>query len=157
MKAAFAYWEKRIAPVFDTTRQIHLVEVEFGRVANERDETLHDDFPVQKALRLLELGVEVLVCGAISRDYHVIIGSYGIQIVPFVAGDLDEVIRAWLEGNLGNYAFAMPGCYGRGGRRFRGAHRAAWGPGMVNEGPGGRGALGGRGRGQRGRGRGRMV
>jgi len=157
MKAAFAYWEKRVAPVFDTARQIHLVEVEFGRVVNEIDETLHEDFPVQKTLRLLELGVQVLVCGAISRDYHVIIASYGIQIFPFVAGDLDEVIRAWLEGNLGNYAFTMPGCYGRGGGRFRGRHHAAWGSGRLNAGQGGRAALGGRSRRQKGKGRGRMV
>jgi ABC-type phosphate/phosphonate transport system substrate-binding protein len=45
----------------------------------------------------------------------------GIQVKPFVAGDLREVIQAWLSGNLEQDAFAMPGCCGHGrGRRIGG-------------------------------------
>jgi predicted Fe-Mo cluster-binding NifX family protein len=154
VRAAFAYWEKRIAPVFDTARQIHIIDVESGRIVGETQEILQEDFPVQKTLRLLELSIEVLVCGAISRPLHVIVASYGIQVVPFVAGDLHAVIQAWLEGNLGHYAFAMPGCYGRGGRRFRGMHGTVWEAGIMDGRGRGRGT-GGR-RGHRGRGRGRM-
>ena len=98
----------------------------------EAQEILQQNFPVQKTLRLLELGVEVLVCGAISRSLHVIVASYGIQIVPFVASDLHEVIQAWLAGHLVHYAFAMPGCYGRGGRRFRGMHNTVWEADIMN-------------------------
>jgi predicted Fe-Mo cluster-binding NifX family protein len=120
MKTAFAYWDKRIAPVFDTARQIHVVRTESGQMVEEMQETLPEDFPIQKTLRLVDLGVEVLVCGAISRPLHMMVVSYGIQVIPFVAGDLHEVIRAWLKGVLNYDAFAMPGCYGRGGRRLRG-------------------------------------
>ncbi len=67
MKTAFAYWDKRIAPVFDTARQIHVVEAESGRIVREALETLESDVLVQKALRLSELGISTLVCGAISR------------------------------------------------------------------------------------------
>jgi hypothetical protein len=35
MKAAFAYWDHRIAPVFDTARRIHLVEADSGRIVAE--------------------------------------------------------------------------------------------------------------------------
>ena len=66
IKAAFAYWGRRIAPVFDVARQIHLLEVESGRIVSETQEILPDDLPVQKAIRLAELSVGTLVCGAIS-------------------------------------------------------------------------------------------
>ena len=40
MKAAFAVWNNRIAPVFDVAREIRLVETESGRIVRERDEKL---------------------------------------------------------------------------------------------------------------------
>lgn len=153
MKTAFAYWSERIAPVFDTARQIHVIQVESGRILNETQEQLPEDFPVQKALRLVDLGIGVLVCGAISRPMLVSITSYGIQAIPFVAGDLKEVIGAWLMGNLGHAAYAMPGCHGWAGRMFRGS-KWDYQEANIMFGRGrGMGAGGGEGRGGGGRGR----
>ena len=118
MKTAFAYWDDRIAPVFDIARRIHLVESDSGRIVAQTGEVLADDLPVQKALRLVELGVGTLVCGAISRSFQERIAAYGIQVIPFVAGDLSEVIQAWLSGNLERDTFAMPGCCRNGRRRW---------------------------------------
>ena len=120
MKTAFAYWDDRIAPVFDIARRIHVVEADSGRIVAETGEVLADDLPVQKAHRLVELGVGTLVCGAISRPFHEMVAAYGIQVIPFVAGDLSEVIQAWLSGNLESDTFVMPGCSGRGRGRRRG-------------------------------------
>ena len=117
MKAAFAAWDNRIAPVFDVARQIHLVEAEDGRVICETEELLADDLPVQRALRLTELGVGTLVCGAISRALHEMVAANGIRVIPFVVGDLRKVIQAWLKGGLGRNDFVMPGCCGRGRSR----------------------------------------
>jgi predicted Fe-Mo cluster-binding NifX family protein len=122
MKTAFSYWENRIAPVFDTARQIHVIKAESGIIVGETQETLPEDFPIRKVCRLVDLGIGTLVCGAISRPLHAMVSSYGIQVVPFIAGDLHEVIHAWLRGSLEHAAFALPGCYGRGGWRFRGMY-----------------------------------
>ena len=81
MKEAFAAWENRIAPVFDVVQQIHLVEAEAGQVMSETQELLAEDLPVQKALRLAELGVGTLVCGAISRALHEMAAANGIRII----------------------------------------------------------------------------
>jgi predicted Fe-Mo cluster-binding NifX family protein len=119
MKTAFAHWDDRIAPVFDIARRIHVVETDAGRIVAETGEVLADDLPVQKALRLAELGVSTLVCGAISRPFHEMVVSYGIRVIPFVAGALGEVIQAWLRGDLESDTFVMAGCSGRGrGRRL---------------------------------------
>jgi predicted Fe-Mo cluster-binding NifX family protein len=169
MKTAFAYWDNRIAPVFDIARQIHVVEAESGRIVAETEEVLADDLPVQKVIRLAELGVGTLVCGAISRPLHEMVAAYGIEVIPFVAGDLCEVIQAWLSDNLEHDTFAMPGCCGSGlGRRrgMRGVNeeeylmngRKRGGMGQGGQGRGGQGQ-GGQGRGGQGRGgqgRGRM-
>jgi len=116
MKAAFSHWDDRIAPVFDTARRIHILEADSGRIVAETREVLADDPPVQKAHRLVELGVGTLVCGAISRPFLEMVAAVGIRVIPFVAGGLGEVIQAWLGGNLESDTFVMPGC-SRSGRR----------------------------------------
>ncbi|PIS30745.1 MAG: hypothetical protein COT43_01310 [Candidatus Marinimicrobia bacterium CG08_land_8_20_14_0_20_45_22] len=118
MKVAFTIWNNRIAPVFDTAGQIHIAETESGRVISLEQEFIPIDLtPAMKAARLKELGIEVLVCGAISRPLHETIIAHGIYVIPFVAGDLDEIIQAWLTKRSDWNVFAMPGCYGR--RRYQ--------------------------------------
>lgn len=112
-RTAFAHWDNRIAPVFDTARLIRVVESRSGEIVNETDEELSEEAPLARALRLVELGVATLVCGAISRPIHELINMYGIRVVPFVAGELREVIQAWLHDRLFDEVFAMPGCSGR--------------------------------------------
>ena len=119
MKVAFAVWDDRIAPVFDVARHVHLVETDSGRIVEEGEKDLPEDAAAQRARRLADLGVGTLVCGAISRPVQDAVAAFGIRVVPFVAGDLRDVVRAWLAGGLDRSAFRMPGCGARGGRRLR--------------------------------------
>ena len=118
MKAAFATWNNRIAPVFDVAPVVSIVEAKDGRLVGEAKEAYVDGMPMTRVLRLAELGVGTLVCGAISRPLHDMVTSQGIRLIPFVAGDLDKVVRAWLNGELVGDAFAMPGCCRRRRHRF---------------------------------------
>ncbi len=114
IKAAFATWNDRIAPVFDVARSIQLVETEAGRIVRRTRASVDSEIPNQKALRLVELQVGTLVCGAISRPVQEMIRSYGIEVIPFVTGNLQEVIQAWLGGKLaGSADYTMPGCRAR--------------------------------------------
>jgi len=118
-KAAFACWEDRIAPVFDTAHDFCIVEMRSGKIMRESRLSLEDNQPLRTALRMAELQLDVLVCGAISGDIKALVAAYGIRVVPFVSGELSTVIEAWLKGNLENDAFAMPGCRLQGRRRRR--------------------------------------
>jgi len=152
MKTAFPFWENRIAPVFDTARQVYIVEVESGRIVWEGQEPLAGDLPVQKALRLSELGVGTLICGAISRPLKEMIAGCGIQIIPFVAGGLREVVQAWSSGGFDRNAYVMPGCFRGRRRRFGGMHSIDREGNIMNGmKKGGRGMGSGQGQGQGGR------
>jgi predicted Fe-Mo cluster-binding NifX family protein len=119
VKAAFASWNDRIAPVFDVARRIQLVESEAGQIINQKPARVASDIPNQKVSRLAELEIGVLVCGAISKPMQAIIRAYGIKVIPFIAGDLQEVIQAWLCGKLsGSALYTMPGCPKARGRRL---------------------------------------
>jgi len=161
LKVAFACLDERIAPVFDTALQVHVVETESGHIVSEKKQMLPPDLPLQKMLRLNELGIQVIVCGAISRPLNALIVANGIRVIPFVAGDLHAVIQAWQKGRLRGNAFAMPGCSGRA--RFKNGgffaenkeETSMNGKGKGGMG-GGRGQGGGMGQGRGGQGRGRM-
>jgi hypothetical protein len=80
-----------------------------------------------------------------------LVTAYGIRVIPFVAGDLQEVIRAWLGGTLERDAFAMPGCCAlRRRQRMHGMNKD--GREMNRQGCSGKGT----GQGRRGQGKGRM-
>jgi hypothetical protein len=54
--------------------------------------------PAQAVLRLVQFSVGTLVCGAISRPMLAIVEAYGIEVQPFLAGDLRAVVGAWVVG-----------------------------------------------------------
>ena len=114
MKIAVTIWNDRIAPVFDVARDIRLVDVVERRMIDQKQDVLSGELPVQKALRLVELEVDTLICGAISHPVRSMIVGYGIQVVPFVAGNPEAVIQAWIKGALTEDVFRMPGCRRRG-------------------------------------------
>jgi len=120
MKAAFATWNNRIAPVFDVTREVRVVESRSGKPVGVTTEAQLDGPPLARALCLAELGVGTLVCGAISRPLWDLVANQGIRVIPFVAGDVESVVQAWLNGELVGDAFAMPGCCRRRRHRFHG-------------------------------------
>ncbi|MBI5062469.1 MAG: hypothetical protein HZB87_03100 [Desulfatitalea sp.] len=57
----------------------------------------------------MELGVGTLVCGAISRPIQALLAAQGIRVVPFVAGELAEVIQGWIKNGLADDLYTMPG------------------------------------------------
>jgi predicted Fe-Mo cluster-binding NifX family protein len=99
--------------VFDVCRHIHVVEAERDRILAERDEIVENsDCPAERATRLVEMGVHEIVCGAISGPLRAMIMGHGIGVIPFVSGDLSQVVQAWLSNRLNEDVFRMPGCCG---------------------------------------------
>jgi predicted Fe-Mo cluster-binding NifX family protein len=116
---AIAVWNERVSPVFDAARQLVLVDVENGMQQACREEIIQESFLTQRAHRLTDLGVNVLICGAISRPLATLLSASGITVIPWKAGAVDDVLAAYLKGCLRDPCWLMPGC---GVRRQR--HRA---------------------------------
>jgi predicted Fe-Mo cluster-binding NifX family protein len=75
-----------------------------------------------RAVAVAELGVDVLICGAVSRELEERMVASGIEVVAEIRGDASEVIRAKLDGALSQPCFVMPGSHARrrrGRRRYR--------------------------------------
>ena len=119
MRTAYSIWQGRIAPVFDVSSTILVRETDNGKLLSEKTVTLPAGSVYHKGLVLAENMVAALVCGAVSRDAAAVLVSFSIKIVPFVSGQLEEVIAAFEQDRLQENRFMMPGCGRR--RRCRGA------------------------------------
>ena len=110
MKTAFTVWNDRIAPLFDVAGKIHVVESEAGNITAQTSVCLDDPLPALKVRRLADLGVQMVVCGAISRSARNMLSAYGIELVAYINGNLDTVIDAWQHHQLRTDVLRMPGC-----------------------------------------------
>lgn len=120
MKLALTVCENRISPLFDCARMLLIVDIVDRTSTGRHFEVLHYESPFSRAAKLSDLGVKVLICGAVSDQFANIIETYGIRIVPFVAGAVDEVLDAYLTGAIYSSKFKMPGCGSKGEDGFRG-------------------------------------
>ncbi len=123
MKVALTVWEGRISPVFDVCREALVLEIGNGNIVSTAKETLDTANPLQKIARLADLGVETLICGAVSEPLHTELTSRGLNVIGFVAGEVDEVVQALVSGRLPAPPLSMPGCGARQRRRRSGRGR----------------------------------
>lgn len=160
MILAIATWNGRISPVFDVSRRLLIFTVEDGVATRQKAVDLRTDHPDLRASQLSRMAVDTLICGAISRPLAGMVAAHGIQVIPFVAGDVGEVVTAYLAGDLCSPNLAMPGCRSRRGRRWnstyeRSDHAMPQGNGTGPDGKGPRKKGGGAGQGgARGKGQG---
>ncbi|NLE39248.1 MAG: hypothetical protein GX621_14590 [Pirellulaceae bacterium] len=117
MRIAVPVWQDRISPVFDVAGQLLLVDVSDGREVTRRAEMLIEARPEARIVQLLSLGVETLICGGISQPLELRLADQGIHVIARVCGNVEEILAAFLAGQLGETRFAMPGCCGQ--RRWR--------------------------------------
>jgi predicted Fe-Mo cluster-binding NifX family protein len=129
MKAALTVWEGRISPVFDVSREALVLTVEDGKVVARSSQSIETPTAALKLERLAALGVDTLICGAISEPLHRELDARGMRVIAFVAGEIEVVEAALLTGRLPGPSLLMPGCRrrrmrcrggGSGGRRSRG-------------------------------------
>ena len=132
MKIAIPVYNDSVSSVFDFAHRLLLVNIENGKETNRSEIALESQLLPQRAGQIKNLEVDVLVCGAISRVLANMITASGIQLLPYVTGRVNDVLQAYLAGQLVKPEFSMPGCWpgarkGFGRRRrgcqWRGGHR----------------------------------
>ena len=110
MKTALTVWGKRISPVFDSAHMLLIAVIENKKVVGGHHEPFDPGLPLRLVDRLLELDVAVMICGAISELPAFVIETMGIELIPFIAGNTDEVLDNFAREARISPAFLMPGC-----------------------------------------------
>jgi len=110
MKVAVTVWENRISPLFDSTRMLLIVEVENRRITGTRREPFECESAFSRAAKLEDLGIRVLICGGISDFFARQIEAHNIHLIPFAAGEVEEILEAYVRDRLSDQKYRMPGC-----------------------------------------------
>jgi predicted Fe-Mo cluster-binding NifX family protein len=109
MKIAIPVWEDKVSPVLDTASRLLIVEVVDQEEASRFETYLDEQDLSRRCIRIRRLGVDTLICGGISRGFSRILCASNIHIIPGISGHPDDVLNAYLKGNLFSSRFLMPG------------------------------------------------
>jgi len=121
---AIPVWNDHVSTTFDFAGRLLVVEADGEREVSRREVALGDESAERKARRIRDLAVQVVLCGAISQPLSRAVSQAGIQVIPYVAGEVDNVLAAYLCGRLAEPRFLQPGC--RPGARRRWRHRGGF-------------------------------
>jgi predicted Fe-Mo cluster-binding NifX family protein len=116
MRIALPVWAGRVSPVFDVAEQILVVDIVGGEAAFSENHIVRG---ADRAGLPAELGVEALICGAISHELEERLIASGIEVVTEIRGEVRDVIRAYADGSLTSARFSMPGSHSRRRRARR--------------------------------------
>ena len=109
MKVAMTVWGNRVSPVFDSAQTILLADIEEMKIVSSSREFIPVTAPTTMASTLVELNIDTLICGAISRQPAAIIEEAGITLKPFITGNAEQILKEFAEQKpMGKYI--MPGC-----------------------------------------------
>jgi predicted Fe-Mo cluster-binding NifX family protein len=119
MKVAIPHWQGRISPVFDVARDVLLVDVGSGPEQTRSEVRLGGSSVIERTKQLVELNVDILICGAISKPLEAALAAAGVRVFSQTCGQVEQVLGAFITGKLYQDKFTMPGCCGlrRRGRR----------------------------------------
>ena len=103
-----------MSPVFDVASELLIVEIERSRIRRRAVRSIGVTSAAARAQLMIELGIGVLICGAISQEPARLLRSRGVRILPNRCGDAHAVLDAYMAGEIDDPRYAMPGRQRRG-------------------------------------------
>ena len=110
MKIAITVWNGRISPLFDSASNVCIYERSGEADFSKQHISFADQSAEAKADILLQNGIDLLICGAVSCDAERILSKKGIAVYAYLSGEADEIIRMIKTNSPLYEKFAMPGC-----------------------------------------------
>ena len=115
MKIAIPVWNDWVSPVFDVAKRIRVTEVIDGTIHSKSE---HEPENGDHAATLSKLGVDVLVCAAISPDLEKMLWDKGVEVISDTCGPATIIAEAYAKGDTALRRFHSPG-YSDSRRRHR--------------------------------------
>lgn len=119
MYLALAAYENRIASLLETANRFVVIDLPPNDFISKKIVVVMDN-TLSNVIQLLHKNnITVLICGAINSCMFWAIEAAGIQVIPWITGDVDDVLEAYKNDTLEKCM--MPGCFKgfRRGRRWR--------------------------------------
>ena len=109
MRIAISIWEDKISPVLDTASKLLVIEDKTQNESSRFEANLLEQDLPRRCSFIRELDLDVLICGAVSRQFREMLKACGIKIISGISGPAEDVLEAYLKGALPHSGFFMPG------------------------------------------------
>ena len=109
MRIAVSIWEDKISPVIDTASKLLIIENETQKATSSFEVYLLEQDIPQRCSFIRGLDLDVLICGAVSRQLAGRLQASGIKIISGISGLAEDVLEAYLQGAPLQSRFFMPG------------------------------------------------
>lgn len=110
VRFAISVCRGRVAPVFDVSRELIVYEAVDGELRAFAANLSAVGYTSLRASLVKKMGIEVLLCGAVSCVLRAVLVGLEIEVIPFIAGGVDDVLQAYCDGGFDGSGFRMPGC-----------------------------------------------
>ena len=109
MRIAISIWEDKISPVFDTASKLLIIDKNTQKESSRSEANLLEQNMSQRCSFIRGLDLDVLICGAVSRQFSEMLKASGLKIISGISGPAEDVLEAYLQGVLLRSGFFMPG------------------------------------------------
>ena len=109
---AVPVYQDRISPLMDVSNRYIVYETEDGEIKQKMDISLNADGESQRVDKLKEIGINTIICGAVSGYIAHLVNDRGMRLLSMIYGPIDEIIAHYLDNTLGSYC-SGGGCNGR--------------------------------------------
>ncbi|MCA1943708.1 MAG: hypothetical protein LDL30_00285 [Desulfovibrio sp.] len=107
MRVCLATYGDRMASLLENASELRFYESRAGELDSRGFIPMPKGGPSALAETLHAAGIRSLVCGAVAESYAEHLHRAGIRLSPWIAGNVDRVLQAWLANNLEQ--LIMPG------------------------------------------------
>ena len=109
IRIAIPIFHKRVSPVLDNCTRLMIIDFDQGSEI-DRQEICLENFSLAERVNLIKkMTVNVIICCAISEVADHMIKGTEIQLICGIAGDVNQVLSAYLSNRLDEPSFHMPG------------------------------------------------
>jgi len=109
MRIAVPIWEDKVSPVLDTAARLLILETLDQAEISRSEAVLMEEEISKRCFCIRKLGIDVLICGAVSRMLSERLAATGVNLIPGIAGEVEEIVAAYLGGQLHQPQYLMPG------------------------------------------------
>ena len=114
MKIAVSEHQNNVAATCDFANNVVVFTFDNDRIINRERLELNDHFIPLRCAKLRDHGVDILICGAISAPFVIMLQHRGIEVINGITGTVETVIQEFLKGDINSPQYLLPGFAGKG-------------------------------------------
>ena len=108
-RVAIPIFQNRVSPVLDSCRHMLIIDIQ-QKAEMDRETVYLDEMSLTERCGIFaKLDVAMVICGGVSEIFANMLMGANIRLLNGIAGEIDDVITAFLEKRLDKPQFYMPG------------------------------------------------